>query len=175
MLLFFIYGMIAIREERDAYLDTAIPMSFGPFSLPIPSWWTKTSAEDDESVFVFERTDTRYEWYAEFLDMGVTDQSLIELTRIDMEKHDIILDQKEIRISEACHLFTNEKIIANVEGFIRLEGTGTKESKDRIYLDYVLFRLKDKTTIMARSQSSVLNGVLEGPYFEEVLKNAKFS
>ena len=59
---------------------------------------------------------------------------------------------------------------------IRVEGTATQDMQDRIYYDAFLIRdIKQKGFLFCESRSSILNGMLEGPYFEEVLLSAKKS
>ena len=53
---------------------------------------------------------------------------------------------------------------------VRLEGTATQEQTERLYYDAFLVReIKSGHYLYAESKSSILNGLVEGPYFEEVM------
>ena len=73
--------------------------------------------------------------------------------------------------------FIGHQIFKDIEAdMIRVEGTATQELQHRIYYDAFLIRDKvPKGFLFCESRSSILNGMLEGPFFEEVLLNAKKS
>ena len=53
---------------------------------------------------------------------------------------------------------------------VRLEGTATADRAERLYYDAFLIRnLKTGSFLYAESKSSILNGLVEGPYFEAVM------
>ena len=59
---------------------------------------------------------------------------------------------------------------------VRIEGTATQQGTERCYFDAFLFRdHKRGEVLFASSHSSVLNGLVEGPYFEEMILGAHFS
>ena len=58
-----LYAAFIIKGERNTYIQEALPLPFHHFQFFIPKWWTLTS---DESFLRFERTDTRYDWFAQF-------------------------------------------------------------------------------------------------------------
>ena len=75
---------------------------------------------------------------------------------------------------KAEYMFRDLKLREKVEDFYRCEGIGTQDQTKRVYVDVAVFQLKgsDKQYVCS-SVSSILNGCVEGPYFEEALVNAK--
>ena len=63
-LLALFYAALKIKNEPNDYLKKSSTVAFQGLELRIPSWWTKTINE--EHLIRFERTDTRYDWYAEY-------------------------------------------------------------------------------------------------------------
>ena len=55
---------------------------------------------------------------------------------------------------------------------IEVGGTATENTIDRIYYDIAMIR-SDNEILICESKSSILNGAVEGPYFEEVLKRIR--
>ena len=58
------YAALKIKNEPNDYLKKSHLLPFNGFLLRIPSWWTTIINEND--LIRFERTDTRYDWFAEF-------------------------------------------------------------------------------------------------------------
>ena len=47
----------------------------------------------------------------------------------------------------------------------------TEDIENRIYLDIMIYKdIMQEDFLLCISRSSILNGMVEGPYFEEVLK-----
>lgn len=173
-----IYAAYVIKNEKRTYLETAIPLSFKHFDFKIPSWWTNTSSEED--VLVFERTDTYYDWKAHFRWFPFKDGD--ESKELKTAFAEIIKDKQIVFDSDTSVIknpsdFKVHKIFQDEEpDMIRVEGTATQDMQDRIYYDAFLIRdKKQKGFLFCESRSSILNGMLEGPYFEEVLLSVKKS
>ncbi|MFZ4714643.1 MAG: hypothetical protein ACOYL6_13060 [Bacteriovoracaceae bacterium] len=133
----------------------------------MPHWWSATIEETTK--LRFERTDTRYDWYAIFTwKENPENLSLESLAQNWMNEQEIEIDPDRKETSENyC-----EALKENIEFFYRVEGTATEKESERIYYD--LCFIKDKRFpqfFFAENKSSVLNGLVEGPYFEEVLKH----
>ena len=61
---------------------------------------------------------------------------------------------------------------------VHLEGSATEEEGEgeRIYFDaYLVHHPEKKCVLYAESKSTILNGPVEGPYFEECLKKLTVS
>ena len=173
-----IYAAYVIKNEKKTYLETAIPLSFKHFDFRIPTWWTNTS--NDEGTLVFERTDTYYDWKAHFRWLPFSDGD--ESKELKTAFAELIKDKNIVFDSDTSVIknpsdFNNHHIFKDTEpDMIRVEGTATQDHQDRIYYDAFLIRDKNhKGFLFCESRSSILNGMLEGPYFEEVLLNAKKS
>lgn len=171
-----IYTMIVIREEKASYKDNARAKDFGPYVFPVPSWWSCTT--ETESLLVFERTDTRYDWKAQIF--WLTES----LPSLSIEERFIeILKQKHLEFDEINSVihepesFKQHPLVQSGRWDIcRVEGTATLSQVERVYYDAFLIRdlVLDKY-LYCESKSSVLNGLVEGPYFEEMMSLVELS
>lgn len=161
-----IYTMFAIRRERSDYRDEATPLTFHGLTLYMPRWWTSTRSE--ENLLQFERTDTRYDWYARFQKIAGS-EPLTEILGTKVEAEDLDYDKDDVVIE------TDPRVLfrhPSAHGFqvVRVEGKASLRIEERIYLDVFLFRRPgDDFYFLFESRSSVLNGMVEGPFFEECL------
>lgn len=72
-------------------------------------------------------------------------------------------------------LFRDSAIQEHFQEVIRVEGKASQNVIKRIYYDIYLMRAQDdKGYFIFESWSSVLNGLVEGPYFEESLSELSF-
>jgi hypothetical protein len=55
---------------------------------------------------------------------------------------------------------------------LRIEGTATEDSEHRVYYDAFIIQ-GDKGHLYLESRSSILNGLLEGPFFEQTISKIK--
>ena len=164
------YTMRIIRQESSSMMDESIALNFQSLLLHVPRWWTQTRSE--ENVLQFERTDTRYDWYARFSWIpGHGELSLPDLLSQKIESDDLDYDKDDVVIETDCRvLFRDEDMQRNFVEVVRVEGKATEKIENRIYLDVCLFRDQSKQGyFLFESRSSVLNGMVEGPFFEEVL------
>lgn len=155
------YAAWVIKNEKKNFLKNLIPYKIGPFLLQTPIWWSIKEQKEDQ--IIFERKDSKYEWMAIFsLIKGPYD---LENFLIEFVKNkNIIFDPESSDISFKPNMFNLE--------MIEVGGTATENKIDRIYYDIAILRSNNEILI-CESKSSVLNGVVEGPYFEEVLKRIK--
>jgi hypothetical protein len=158
-----------IVEEKQTFSDTSYPFTWGRLELLIANWW----ARDNNRFF---RADTKYEWEATFqiLNTNLTPAEYLKNWELEQK---IVFDEFEtISSIQSSDLFKLIELNTEIEHFVRQEGTATKDQIERMYVDVVLFRFKNESDLyFASSISSVLNGSLEGPFFEESLKLASFS
>lgn len=174
VILVLLYTAHIIKNEKKTFLKNAIPLVFKHFNFKIPSWWTNTFQDDNQ--LTFERKDTIYDWKAHFRWLPFKDGD---------QKKDLKTALAEI-INEKKIIFdTNTSVIKSPKDFkehaifkgkdpdmIRVEGTATQDFEDRIYYDAFLIRdIDQQGFLFCESQSSILHGMLEGPYFEEALLN----
>ena len=166
--------MKIIGSEKSTFRDECYEVHFGPLSLQIPKWWTIT--EQSPLQLRFERTDTKYEWFALFTyipdHMNKTLPDLLE-DKLNLEK--VEFDEDVIFETDSRVLFRDSAIQEYFQEVIRVEGKGSQNVVDRIYYDLYLMRAQeDKGYFIFESWSSVLNGMLEGPFFEESLSELSF-
>ncbi len=156
------YAAWVIKNEKKYFLKNLIPYKIGPFFLQTPIWWS--IKEQKENQIIFERKDTKYEWMAIFSLIKDSDFNLDNFLIEFVKNKNIIFDPESSDISFKPNKFNLE--------MIEVGGTATENNIDRIYYDIAMLRLKNEILI-CESKSSILNGAVEGPYFEEVLKRIR--
>ena len=164
-----LYTMKIIGQEQSSFKDESYQLTFGTLSLQVPNWWSIT--EQDESRLKFERTDTRYDWFAiyQYFPQHL-DVTLPDLLKQKLNLEGIEFDEDVVFETDSRVIFRDSQIQEKFQEVIRVEGKATQNVVDRIYYDIYLMRgLNDDGYFLFESRSSVLNGLVEGPYFEESL------
>jgi len=169
------YAMKIIGEEKSTFKDESYEVQFGNLSLMIPNWWS--IVEQTPTHLRFERTDTRYDWYSTFIYYPAhNDKSMPDLLEEKLNQDLIEFDMDVVFETDSRVLFRNTQIQEYFQEVIRVEGKGSQNVIDRIYCDiYIMRALNDTGYFIFESRSSVLNGMLEGPYFEESLAELRFA
>ncbi len=167
--------MVIIGKEKKTFKEESYDMQFGEITLPVPRWWTQT--EQGDGWVKFERTDTHYDWFAKFYYFeGSSETPLEKILEAKLNEDDIHYDREEVQIeTDSRVLFREAKSKEYFQEVIRVEGTATQTITERIYYDIYLVRgLNDSGYFIFESRSSVLNGSLEGPFFEECISELRF-
>lgn len=168
---FGIYTLRVIKTEKANYLQNAKHIAFKKFKLIVPQWWGEVPTNTTDEI-MFKRLDTRYDWEARFHWFEKRSElDLIDLFKEKINERHILFDEENSVIHNP-HDFKDKPIIAsgNFE-MVRLEGMATADRAERLYYDAFLIReIKSGHYLYAESKSSVLNGLVEGPYFEEVMQ-----
>lgn len=176
ILAFGVYTMKVIKQEKQNYLDNAQKIIFKNFILLTPKWWSLVPT-DSENEICFKRLDTRYDWEARFIwhpEKNETD--LIELFKSHIHARHILFDEENSIIHNPSDFKEKDLIASGDFEMLRLEGTATADRAERLYYDAFLIRnLKTHQYLYAESKSSILNGLVEGPYFEEVMLRLNFT
>lgn len=176
LLLAAVYTLRIIRQEHSDFIDESYEVTFGKLSLPIPAWWSITRKENQ--LIEFSRTDTRYDWYARFEfipsdpNIPLTDflSAKVEKEELDYDKDDVVIE------TNSTHLFKVPETQQYFLEVIRVEGKASQRIEERVYFDMYLFRNKTEGGhYLCESRSSVLNGLVEGPFFEECLSLMKIA
>lgn len=169
------YTMKVVGQEKSTFREESYLVTFGNLSLMIPAWWTIT--EQTPNSLKFERTDTHYNWYARFQYFpDHEEKSMPQLLEEKLNFEVIEFDMDVVFETDSRVLFRDEKVQEQFQEIIRVEGKGSQNAMDRIYYDiYITRRLDDPGYFIFESRSSVLNGSLEGPYFEESLSELSLS
>ncbi len=168
---FGVYTMWIIKHEKKIYIENAKPVQFKLFKLLTPSWWGEIPTNSDMEI-AFKRLDTRYDWEARFIwhPESSTGIDLIELFKKQIEDRKILFDEDTSVIYNPSDFRDGALIASGRFEMVRLEGTATEDRQARLYYDAFLIReIETGTYMYAESKSSVLNGLVEGPYFEEVM------
>jgi|GEM_PF-1907777 len=177
ILSFLVLAAKSIKNEKDIYVSYGQWKELGHFLLKIPPWWT-AKLEKHENLIEFYRADTHYDWKAQFEIIPLEDfpdklLSLEEMAKSFLRKQKIELDPNAISHRGKSPFESNFQEVTSPL-FYNIENTGTKNGLDRIYFHLVLISWPEKNQLMiATSEASVLNGCVEGPYFEEVIKTIK--
>lgn len=170
-----IYTLRVIKKEKKSYLKNAVKTPFHHFTLMLPHWWGKTS-ESNENLLIYKRFDTYYEWEARFHWMLLptpidTIASIEEFITQKINERHILFDEENFISHNSNSLSPHCKLSAEKFQILRIEGTATQEAEHRIYYDaFIAYEQGTNHLLFAESKSSILNGLLEGPYFEEVMK-----
>ena len=164
-----VYTMRVIKNEKRNYLENAQEIIFKNFKLCTPKWWTLIPVSDDE--ICFKRTDTRYDWESRFFWMEEKNElDLIELFKTKIHARKILFDEDASVVHNPSDFQDKDLIKSGRFEMVRLEGTATADRAQRLYYDAFLIREIDSGHYLyAESKSSILNGLVEGPYFEEVM------
>jgi hypothetical protein len=170
LLIFGIYTMWIIKNEKNKYLKDARVVSFKNFKMLIPAWWSDVS-EDMKDTLIFKRLDTRYDWQASFHWIEENSpKDIIELFKDKITERKILFDEETSIIYNPSDFKNSPLTQSGLFEIVRLEGTATEDKSERLYYDAFLVRQKSNGHyLFAQSKSSVLNGLVEGPYFEEVM------
>ena len=168
------YTMLVIKEEKFSFKDSAKKIIFHHFEILIPSWWGCIMEEKDH--LRFERLDTRYDWRADYQWFESFDQN----ESIESQFEKIVQSKELIFDTDSCAILTPSDFLKHPDvadkkiDCVRLEGMATQFGTERKYVD--LFLLRDFESggfLWCQSISSILNGMVEGPYFEETILNIK--
>lgn len=172
-ILFLIYAARKILEEKTNFAQDSVERRWGKLTIKVARWWSETSPSSND-YWLFCRTDTHYDWEAKFWMPQISSCCAQTTCEAWLRQNGFILDTAETQISQrASDLFCLTKTYQACRDFYRVEGTATQHEQDRKYVDCVVFYLdEDPNVYMAVSLSSVLNGGVEGPFFEETLKLA---
>tara|TARA_B100000886_G_C20396656_1_gene480666 strand:- start:116 stop:742 length:627 start_codon:yes stop_codon:yes gene_type:complete len=157
------YAAYKIKKEPNDYLIKSSALEFQHFILKVPSWWSLTV--NNKSLIRFERLDTRYDWYAEYSNYEGTDQQIEDILGNLITELKIVFDDKDNFESFSIDSLGRKESIR----VARMEGMSTIDGIERAYFDIFVAKYKE-STIIGKSHSSILNGCVEGPYFEEVLQ-----
>jgi hypothetical protein len=165
-----LYTMKVIKNEKRNYLENAQEIIFKNFKLLTPRWWTLITTDSDNEI-IFKRTDTRYDWEARFIWIEENSSlNLIELFQSKIHERKILFDEEASVIHNPSDFKEKDLIKSGLYEMVRLEGTATADRMERLYYDAFLIReISSGHYLYAESKSSILNGLVEGPYFEEVM------
>lgn len=171
-----IYTAFIVKNEKSQYLRHGQWRPFCDYRLLIPPWWT--IREESTRLLRFERMDTHYDWMARFerksCDSSLTAHDLVQQECARME---IEFDQEQLQQVEDARFIRDAKCRERLaQHSLRLEGTANQFKTERCYLDLLIIK-QDQSAYydLFYSWSSVLYALVEGPYFEEVLKNLHYS
>lgn len=165
------YTLFIIKKEKVSYKVDAQIFPLKHYKLFVPNWWGVEMRGPENDFIKFKRLDTRYDWYAYFCWKKNVETSLDKILERHLQEQNIVFDEDRKIIKNSLELVKDPVLQNSIMEFYRLEGTATQSQEERLYLDLCL--IKDKRFdgyFFAESKSSVLNGLVEGPFFEEALK-----
>jgi hypothetical protein len=166
-LLGLLYAAFTIKNEKKTFKDESYLIKFGQIQIPIPNWWTQETKSPTHLLFY--RSDTRYAWEAHFHFID-EETALTQALENYVQKNKIVFDPDVLIETNSHHFIQNQALADSFTEAIRVEGTATQNVEDRMYIDLVLIRKNnEKGYFLFTSLSSVLNGSVEGPYFEEAI------
>jgi len=159
------YILWVIWREKEVVANNSIKHQLHRLNFKTPSWWTiKETAQD---YLQFHRADTRYDWtcHIERISSNISlknGEELAEIFRHHMELQKVQFDVEEFS------LFIDDQVSPWI---VRADGTATENFTNRLYLEVaLLYSNEQKDLYYLHSKSSVLNGSVEGPYFQTLLE-----
>jgi len=155
---FFAYATYAIKNEKEWAKKNEVAFQLKDLFFNTPAWWTVLN--ENQNSIQFHRTDTNYDWKATCQLLKTQEKNL---QKFAIEK----LNQEKILFDLECTDITTE------DNSLRIEGTATKDDEKRLYLDIYLVQNNKNDLYYFESRSSILNGCVEGPYFEELIKSIR--
>jgi hypothetical protein len=161
-----VYTAWVVWREKTIAFNNSVKHQLHRLNFSAPSWWSIKEAAQD--YLQFHRTDTRYDWscHIERLSSSIelkNGEDLAEVFRHHMELQKVQFDVEEFS------LFIDDKASPWI---VRAEGTATENFMNRLYLEVaLLYSPEQKDLYYLHSKSSVLNGSVEGPYFQTLLEN----
>jgi len=161
-----IYTMKVIKSEKNKVLKDGVLFKLGNIELLVPPWWSATTNTSEE--LIFERTDTRYDWKGTFKCLAPPAEPL------DLQQYFIDLIKEKKLLLDESHAYTPAETLHLDHRILHIESTATFEGVERVYYDaYLAFEPTARQLYYFESLSSVLNGMIEGPYFEGAAKEFK--
>jgi len=157
-----------IKNETNVALNDGKSFEFGGLLFILPLWWSETFNSNERVIF--ERTDTRYDWKATFQKFEIDLKEKENLQNV-FEKYalneKLIFDEENVIIQVPKNIKSFHEL--NIEA-LRIEGTATQDNEHPIYIDILIF-MNCADIFIVESRSSILNGLLEGPFFEQMIAN----
>ncbi len=175
--LFAIYAMLVIKNEKNDYIKNAIEKNFYGYKLFLPHWWGLIENEN-KNLLHFKRLDSKYEWESFFKYLPIESQqedwknlSIEEVLKSELESKKLLFDLDTTIITNPSEFSEKSKLDLTQFELCRVEGTATIDRQERVYYDSFIIRQKSNNEVLlCESISSILNGLVEGPYFEEVIQ-----
>lgn len=160
-----LYTVRVIKNEKANYIKEAREIRFHLFKFFVPKWWGNVETDSSNEI-CFKRLDTKYDWEARFhWNQPSNETDLVKLFQSKIHDRKILFDE------DTSIIYNPKDFLLGEFEIVRLEGTATMDQQERLYYDAFLLREKKSGNYLyAESKSSVLNGLVEGPYFEEVMK-----
>ncbi len=172
LFLFAIYTLLIIKNEKKTFLKNAKEKNFHGLKLLCPHWWGEVETHNLNHL-LFKRLDTRYDWEANFIFLGPQNESLTiqEILKNTIEEKKMLFDQDTTIITNPSDFKSLPLLQTGKFEMCRVEGTATIDRQERTYYDAFMVRnTNTKDLYFMESKSSILNGLVEGPYFEEVIE-----
>ncbi len=168
-----LYTIYHIRKEDLSFEKNGRIYFLHGFQLKVPSWWSVR--EEKKDCLVFERKDTRYDWFASFKVIPKNHADIVVSFESYVKEKNILFDEAPSVIAEP-HQFAEQLSKHQGVRAVRVESTATENEIERIYYDLACITFEDQNFLLiCESRSSVLNGLVEGPFFEKVLKNMEYN
>ena len=171
LILVLLYTAYIIKNEKKHALKTGTKLNFHGLRFTIPKWWSRNKNEDGH--IGFSRKDSSYGWNSEFIWFSKNKIKSIDDLQSTLERE--ISSRKIIFDSEASIITTPEEfssLYSRNINLLRVEGTATQDSEFRIYYDVFIIGTSEGHFYL-ESKSSILNGPIEGPFFEQVVLSLK--
>ncbi len=189
----FLKNAVSYQIDKCKFL---IPNWWTPVQLANDPCYPKIYSLYPNSTFQFHafyRQDTRYDWRGKFLLSNQADVILknypgnAEVTTLEnffiaycqFEHIEFDSDVAIMQNTKNPHFKLYALATSSPQSdfqLFRLEGTATVDKENRCYIDlFMAYSASSQALMIFESRSSILNGLIEGPYFEDVIKTITYS
>ncbi len=172
LILFLLYISYKIKNEFKNYSQNKKLFKLRKFNFFVPSWWEPVRNNNE---IKFTSKSSQEVWYSSVEVIKSGDDDLPPETILDkkIEKMKITFDHGHITYKNELPGNTTYQEENNNLNFTFKEGTGTENDSRRIYLQIaiILHKKEPNYYVITKSLSPVLDGGVEGPYFEELIKS----
>ena len=169
-----LYTALVVKNERSRYLKQGQWTVFGDYQLLIPPWWTPTL--QSPQALSYARTDCPSDWHAHFERkscdpiLQLQDIAQAECTRLQVQFDPQLVET----IADARFVLNAKDRIPLAPSSLRLTGPAGQFSTERCHLDLLVIKHRHCPYYdLFYSWSSILYGLVEGPYFDEVLRGLR--
>ncbi|MBP9673893.1 MAG: hypothetical protein KBD63_02265 [Bacteriovoracaceae bacterium] len=167
-----IYTLKIIRAEKKNEIKLQNFFTLHSLSFKTPTWWELKLPDSKHCKVFLKKEDATFLGYFFW---SHENNSIDNILKNYLEKNNIIFDTHEFIMSTDTKKFS-ASFAPHLQQALRYEGMATLNAEERIYCDIFVFHLKNEQGYyFFENRSSVLHGMVEGPYFEAVLKSLELT
>ncbi len=159
-----LYTAIKIKTEKKFAKDYGKNHRLENLTFSVPPWWS--IKESRPQLLIFYRADTFYEWFfsAQLIDSPMSVATVLQQKKIKLDPQGHAFSEVQKNVLPPMQLPHSQFLIE------RIEGSGTQDEERRVYIDLTLIvEINNNNHYLFYSESSILNGSVEGPFVDDLL------